>query len=543
MFPLIDARARRSFVLVPMLTLLACDPAPSPSAPPAERDEAPSSDAVAEHLSAATGVTPGWSSLQTLAYHTEGFTDPPNEAFVPGDTAPSFPRTQFQIDVTHDIAGDRLRLDRQGTTPGPGFIVDQIERIDGDVGVAEGLSAVGPLGPMPSDRVAALRRNQRLLNPALLLAETFEDPSLVIGADFEFDGQSLLLVLEVDDAVAPITVEVVVAGPAGPSVQRVLTEENDLLLRDTEVEVSFGDWQWVAGGWRMPHYVEVRQDGHLVQQEERSGYVVNGPIDDEALELPAGPPPPFDATLASLGERSAQAQLAFPPGIQFPDGRPSQVVPVELFPGVYFLTGTLHNSMLVEQADRLVLLEAPAFPERSEAISAWVEATFPTKAITHVVATHHHSDHTAGLRTFVAQGAAVVVGEATESFFADDVFARSSAIVPDALSLAPVEDPEVIGVPADQTFTLEDPLHPVVVVPVPSVHAADMVAAYLPQEQVVFNSDLYSPGFPASFEALLVGAIELNQAIESNQLAVSWMAAGHGAVVPSYADFLAEFGL
>lgn len=536
-----DAPARRVLALAPMLALLACDLSPTGAQAPADPEDPATAAPGPEALAAA--VTPLASpSLQTLAYHAEGFTDPANEAFLPGAPGPSFPRTDFEIDVTHDIAGDRLRIDRQGETPGPGFIIDQVERIEGDVGVAEGSSAVGPLGPMPSDRVAALRRNQRLLNPALLLAEAAADPTLVLDAAFELDGYSLLLVFELEDAVAPITVEVEVAGPTAPSVRRVLTEENDILLRDTDVEVSFTDWQW-TGGWRLPHHVEVRQEGYLLHAEDRSGYAVNAPADDDALALPPGAAPPFDPVLAALGERGAQTQLSFPPAIQFPDGRPSGVVPVEFTPGVTLLTGTLHNSLLVEQADRLVLVEAPAFPERAEAISAWVDASFEDKAITHVIVTHFHADHTGGLRTFVAQGAAAVVGAATKDFFADDVLARSSAIVPDALELAPVEDPEVIGVPVDETFTLADPAHPVSVVPVPSVHSADMVMAYLPEDQVVFNSDLYSPGFPASFEALLVGATELNDAIVAQGLAVSWMAAGHGATVPSYADFLAEFGL
>ncbi|MCH9686847.1 MAG: hypothetical protein K0V04_35765, partial [Deltaproteobacteria bacterium] len=103
-------------------------------------------------------------------------------------------------------------------------------------------------------------------------------------------------------------------------------------------------------------------------------------------------------------------------------------------------------------------------------------------------------------------------------------------------------EPVVIGVPTDQPWLLEDPVRPVMVVPVPSDHAADMVVAYLPQQQVLFNSDMFSPGFPASFDALLVGATELQSAIVANGLAVSWMAAGHGGVVPSYAEFLDQFG-
>ncbi|MCH9687021.1 MAG: hypothetical protein K0V04_36635, partial [Deltaproteobacteria bacterium] len=271
-----DAYSRRAVVLVPLLTMLACDPGePRDGAASDPSDVAVSADEVSEHLTAALGTASSAGSIQTLAYHAEGFTDPPNQGVLPGDLAPSFPRTEFELDIIQDVGGDRIRIDRQGATPAPGFIVDQIERIDGNVGVAEGASVLGPLGAMTSDRVAALRRNQRLLNPTLLLSEVAADPGILLGAHFGFDGQSLLLVLELDDTVAPITVEVALVGPAGPSVKRVLTQENDRLMRDVAVEVGFSQWQWV-GGWRLPHQVEVHQGGHLIHVEQRTDYVVNG---------------------------------------------------------------------------------------------------------------------------------------------------------------------------------------------------------------------------------------------------------------------------
>lgn len=527
------ARASRTLalapVLAPLLTLLACDPSPEPA------DAAQPEPIVAS--SRTNTIQLASVALQNLTYSAEGTAAPLNQGHFPGDTELAFPHSLYDLDVTHDVAGDRIRFDRAGTNPGPGFVFDQIERIDGEIGVAEGLSALGPLGPMPSDQVAALRRINRLVNPILLLSEAASDPSIILDTDFEYDSGDAVLTYTLDDAVAPIDVEVVLNGPQAPRVRRLVTEENDLLLRDTTLEVTFDDWQLV-GSFNLPHHVEVTQDGHTVRVEDRFGYAVDGPIDDAELTLPPGPLPPFDPALASVGERSAFAQSSLPPPIVYPNGRPTTLVPVEIVPGVHLLTGTLHNSMLVEQNNRLILVEAPAYPERSEEILAWVGVTFPGKDISHVVTTHFHADHTSGLRAFVANGARVVVGKEARSFIRNDVLKRDSSIVPDSLELSPVNKPKVRGVKTGEPVTLNDPVHPVTVRRVPSSHSDDMVVAYLPQDQVLFNSDMYSPGFPAGSPEVLGFAQELQDGIVAQGLNVTWMAAGHGVLV-TYADFLA----
>ena len=543
------ARKLHKSLTVPLaaLVLVACEAASpgDPATDPVEQEQEPDADAAlataVETLTALDPVHDHWGD-PAIRYHAEGIIDPPNEGPYPGADGPSFPHTEFAIDVVQELNGGRLRIDRTGTNPGPGFVVDQIERIDGDVGEAEGVNALGfPLGAMSSDRVAALVRNQRLLNPSLLAMDAVADPSLILGAQLGWDGEEWVVRVTLDNEVAPIALDVAVFGP--PRIVRLTTYENDLLLRDSEVEIEYGAWAYVPGFGPFPHTVEVWHDGYLLRTEQRSDATGLVPLQDEEIHVPVDTLPPADLALAELGRRSSQAQLSFPPPIAFPDGRPAAVFPSELSPGVFFLGGTLHNSLLVEQQERLVLVEAPGYPERSVAIAQWAEANFD-KPITHVIATHHHSDHTAGLREFVARGAAVAVGESTASFFADEVFAASSSIVPDTLSMSDDIEPEVIPVASDETWTLDDPLHPVVVVPVESQHATDMVVAYLPAEGFLFNSDLFTPDFPATNEAaLLAGATELNDAIVAFDLDVTLMPSGHGFSAPTYDEFLTRFDL
>ena len=62
------------------------------------------------------------------------------------------------------------------------------------------------------------------------------------------------------------------------------------------------------------------------------------------------------------------------------------------------LRGGSHHSFLVEQQNGIVLVDAPFYEDRGEALSEYVAQTYPGKPITHVVASHFHEDHVAGIR-------------------------------------------------------------------------------------------------------------------------------------------------
>jgi glyoxylase-like metal-dependent hydrolase (beta-lactamase superfamily II) len=156
------------------------------------------------------------------------------------------------------------------------------------------------------------------------------------------------------------------------------------------------------------------------------------------------------------------------------------------------LLGT-HNSLVVEQQQGIVIIEAPNYPERSDAILAWAAQTFPNKPVTHVITTHHHSDHSAGLRSFVAAGATVVMHEAAETYYLDDVFAAPSTISPDSLAVAPLE-PSTLPVPVSGA-TLDDPNIPITLSQLGTGHCADMLLIHVGTAGgLVFESDLYNPG-------------------------------------------------
>ena len=100
---------------------------------------------------------------------------------------------------------------------------------------------------------------------------------------------------------------------------------------------------------------------------------------------------------------------------------------------IWFLAGQSHHSVLVEFADHLTLIEAPQNDTRALAVIAKARELRPDKPLTHVVNTHHHFDHSGGIRAAVSEGLTVITQKANAAFYEETV-ERSHTIVPDALA-------------------------------------------------------------------------------------------------------------
>jgi glyoxylase-like metal-dependent hydrolase (beta-lactamase superfamily II) len=187
---------------------------------------------------------------------------------------------------------------------------------------------------------------------------------------------------------------------------------------------------------------------------------------------------------------------------------PSARVATEpLAQGVWLVGGGSHHSVAVEFDDFVTVVEAPLDEERSLAVIDAVTRLVPNKPIRYVVNTHHHFDHSGGLRTYVSQGAIVLATPANLEFYRTVLFhALPRTLQPDRLSTfapmftvsrrpVPMEPVNRAYVVSDGTRTLE--LHPVAGNP----HAAGMLVAYLPTERILINADLYGPAAPGTTPA------------------------------------------
>lgn len=415
-----------------------------------------------------------------------------DEGYLPGDDVLDASTFETRTDLDFENVGIRIDITRQPLFIPGGMPLDITELVDGDLGYVVGLDSIFgfPTGNMLSDRRASTIKQQRLFNPHYLLKELLADPSGASEAGTaDFDGDSYEL-LEVSDAVFPVTLWV---DPDTSLIARLTTMENAHLHRDIELDVRYGDWQDTPDGVLFPSTVQLYYGGVLVHDETRGTVTTNPELPPETFDLPPEATPVFDQAETDRGMANHQHnQLFASVGIPL-DGLQTFVQADEVAPGVWHLTGGSHHTMVVEQADGLVLFDVPLNPQRAEAILDWIDMELGGAPVTHVIASHHHEDHVSGIRVMVATGATLVVHETAETFF-DDVMTAPSTIEPDRLEDNPVAA-MIETIPAGGTYVLDDPMNPVTVYELASTHAQDLVLPFVESAGIAFTVDIYSPNF------------------------------------------------
>ena len=451
----------------------------------------------------------------------------------------------FDVTVSYDIANDKLRVDWARSILFVGGVpLNYSDIIDGNKGMVVGDDDIFPDAPgvdnkdMTGQRWGTTRKEARLLSPHVILKEISGNRDIATQAGIGFFNGTIHELLEVDDSPFPVTLWV---NAGSGEVSRITTKENDHLHRDVELEVHYADYQDHAG-LLIPHEVVIVRDGQVLHIEQRSEFQLNPAFDATLFDFPAGATPP-DVVMADVfnGELSHQFNAGFL-GLGIPqDFFQEAVIAANEVPtagsGVVHITGGSHHTMLVRQTNpnRVIVVEAPLYPERSEQIIAKSEELFPGVPITHVIATHHHEDHSAGLRAFVNIGATVVVQKNSEFFFRE-IFRAPSTISPDALAAASTPPAINIQTVADGgEFRLDDagtPDNTVRAIHFDNGHCNDMLMIHVQSINAVFQSDLWNPDGDSNGVGLFPPFIaQFRDAIVAQNFnpAVTLLIGGHGA--------------
>ncbi len=104
---------------------------------------------------------------------------------------------------------------------------------------------------------------------------------------------------------------------------------------------------------------------------------------------------------------------------------------VELSPNVQMVQGGGANNLIVNMKDGLAIIDAPTDEGQSRFVIDAAKAKYPGKPIKYLVLTHHHMDHTGGMRAFVAEGATVYVPSQDKAYF-EQVAKAPHTLEPDA---------------------------------------------------------------------------------------------------------------
>jgi len=207
----------------------------------------------------------------------------------------------------------------------------------------------------------------------------------------------------------------------------------------------------------------------------------------------------MEITLTNVQPNIAVPAIPVPPEVQKATAPPVRAESQKLADGVWLIAGGTHNSLAVDFRDFVTVIEAPLNEERSLAVLAEVGRLIPNKPIKYVVNTHHHFDHSGGLRTYMAQGVTVVTHQGNKEFYENVHFSPGvRTMMPDRFSTfypyfsggrrpLPIETVNQKYVISDGVRVLE--LHPVQGLN----HVNGMLVAYFPRERILVNADLYSP--------------------------------------------------
>lgn len=400
--------------------------------------------------------------------------------------------SDFNVVAVHDLAHNRMCLSWQRTFLEPLTATVNFDEIvvdnEGYISASDIALAPRPARPMESDRLAAVRRQQYLLNPHLLVGDvlrrqhdTGEQVIRYIGRQ-ELDGAPHGVV-EIDALPRPIRLFV---NLDTKEISRLATQENDFPCGDVDIVVAFSDWHRESG-LAFPYQVELRWEGTVMHRETRQRIEINPQLEPDVFALPETLP--FDPKLYERGVKNAQwihRALAMGAPIILDAG---PVVPVPFTPNVVTIGGGIHHSLAIALDSGVVVVDPPQHEERSLAVIKAVTAQWSDKPITHCILTHHHHDHSGGIRAYAAIGTELIVAEGDYNFIAQ-CLDRSHTISPDTLA-ATTTRPKMHTV-GDEGFSLGD--GEIQIRRISSPHSAEDLVVYVASVKLLFNADLFNPG-------------------------------------------------
>lgn len=443
----------------------------------------------------------------------------PGQALVAGGEPRFLGVAKFE--VTWDLSGGRARTvwDRDQKYPDP-VKMKYTETVLPTMGfVTDDKSSQA----MSGIRVATHQRELERASPWLLV-KAMDESGKVRAAGSQRLGQQSLPAVSYSDGATTFTIlfDRKTHLPAA-----VRTRDDDNINGDSNYDLVLANWKTVGGAQiaqSLSYRVNDVEVAKLNYQEitPNPSIAANTFAVPDAVKAAAKGPATGNVPYQWVMRRLFLTRFTDSDNILYPNGGSLKLV--ELAPNVQHVEGGTANNLIIAMKDHLIIFDAPYGELQSRWTIDAAKAKYPGKPIRYLILTHHHMDHTGGMRTYVAEGAKVIVPSGDKAYFEKDV-KMPHTVVPDDLQKKP-RGAEILEV-KDQ-MTLKDDTAEIHLYNIPNPHAQGFLLAHVVTPNILYVTDLISPRGPIerSEATVAVGTVLRKYGING-----ALIAGGHGTTV------------